>query len=201
MSEWVRIEPDEIPWCILGPGDECYHMHGFIARGGYGASDANSLILNFKKKPNLKNTPQWKHKLKAVRQFAEDLSHELSDDSVVVFVPPSKTRDHDEFDDRFDLLAERLKHLLDDVVIEEPIVRKTSMKSAHDGGDKLNLTQTLATLRWVGFEGEVPDSIYLIDDVLTRGVSFKACKNMILKRHPDVEIRGLFWGLTVHEDE
>jgi predicted amidophosphoribosyltransferase len=50
-----------------------------------------------------------------------------------------------------------------------------------------------SSLRWVGFRGEAPSQVVLIDDVLTSGTSYRACKRLIREHHPNMDVIGLFW--------
>ena len=43
----------------LAVDDDCYYARDYISHGGYGASDGNNLVSNFKKPVSKKGTNQW----------------------------------------------------------------------------------------------------------------------------------------------
>ena len=51
--------------------DDCFYLIESTAGKGFDHSDANGLISNFKKKPSVKGTYQWRYKLTAIRAAAE----------------------------------------------------------------------------------------------------------------------------------
>jgi len=51
----------------LTTGDECYFLHEFTARKGFGFSPGNQFIFNFKKSPTKRHEAHYQHKLNAIR--------------------------------------------------------------------------------------------------------------------------------------
>ena len=203
QSIWMKIDREQLenPPALLTPEDECYFLREYTAGGGYAASVGNQLIENFKKKRETEGTAQWTWKKRAARQFARELADLLGDEqATLVAIPPSKVRDDDAFDPRFDLLAENLREFCPNITIEEPLVRKESVKALHEGGER-NLRSIYKSLRWAGFEEEPPERIYLVDDVLTRGTSYRACKLLLQKHHPGLEVIGLFWTRCIWKND
>ena len=84
--------------------DDCFYLIESTAGKGFDHSDANGLISNFKKKPSVKGTYQWSHKLTAIRAAAETLLRELPASwlrkSIFVPIPPSMSKEDPEYDDR-----------------------------------------------------------------------------------------------------
>lgn len=195
---WKTIDQDEIGqqrrWLI--PGDECLYAREYISKGRFQDSTANQLIINFKKHPSRKGRPEWRHKLAAVQQFAQELSEILENNATIMTIPTSKNRTSEEFDDRFQLLTKHLEALRPDLIVTEPLYKKSDSIAFHAGGER-DVAVLLRSLSWRGFEGDSPREIVLIDDLITWGTSFAACKQLIQKNCPDTGVVGLFWAKTV----
>ncbi len=180
----------------LDKTDNCYYAREYISGGVYSGSQANDLVLNFKKPPDRKGKTEWKWKLSAVKQFALELSSLLRDGTCVAAIPTSKPDDDPEFDNRFDLMLADLQQTKSTLRIEKPIIRVARAQSLHEGGTR-SVVEVQRTLNWVGFRDPPPSTVYLVDDVLTWGTNFKACQEMIQQRHPRVVVAGIFWAKTV----
>ena len=192
---WKKIDALENPPYWLGPNDNCYYARDFVARGGYAASEANQLILNFKKPRSRQQTQEWPHKLRAVRQFVRELSSVLPDGATIASIPTSKERRDPDYDPRLVWTLELLRKMNRGFAIEYPITRKMTTQSVHDGARR-NPATICIDLEWKGFQA-VPDSMFLIDDVITTGAHFKACQQLIREHHSEIEIVGLFWARTI----
>src|SRR5262245_51945054 len=75
------------------------------------------------------------------------------------------------------------------IVVESPIARTASTTAMHLGG-KRKISDVYGSLKWVGFSGAIPDWLCLIDDVITCGTTFKACKRLIAENCPEVKVCG-----------
>jgi hypothetical protein len=197
MRLWKRIEIStlEHPPALLGADDICYYARDYISKGGYKSSEANQLILNLKKDISKKGTHEWQYKIRAIKQFSTELAGGLLQDYAVAFIPTSKLIDDPACDPRWEILKDELASARPDLKFKRPIVRRESCSAVHSGGAR-KMAAIRATLDWRGFKN-VPDTIILIDDVITAGAHFKVCKNMILERHPDVKVYGIFWARTI----
>ncbi len=51
--------------------DRCFFLGEYTVRQGYAYSPTNKLILNFKKTPDRRGRPEWRHKEKAIQQAAK----------------------------------------------------------------------------------------------------------------------------------
>ena len=82
---------------FLQQEDVCYYLGDYTARGGFGASATNDLIMNLKKPMDRQGTAQWKYKEQAVNTIARDLNSILGQKQIetatFVPVPPSKAKD------------------------------------------------------------------------------------------------------------
>ena len=192
---WRKIERPEVIPIRLQDADACYYAREYISHGGYSASEANNLIINLKKPPDKRDTPQWKWKVRAIEQFANELGQLLPDDISVAAVPTSKRRDDPEYDSRLDDALNILHGQRNKIMIEAPFEMIESHQSAHTGGER-SVEEFYRLLQWRGFQ-QVPELIVLVDDVITTGAHFKACQRMIREYHPEVEIAGAFWAKVV----
>lgn len=195
MPLWKKIDMMENPPTFLTAADECYYARDYVAGGGFSASEANQLISNLKKSRSTQKTPQWNHKCRAVRQFASELSQLLPVGVAVSMTPTSKCQTDPEYDPRLDMVLEHLEKLRPDIVNHKLFTRPTSQQAMHKGGPRSVASVKLA-LDWIGFSSTAPPFIVLIDDVLTCGTHFCACKEIILNYHPTIQVIGVFWART-----
>ena len=98
-------------------GDQCAFFGEYAARQGYQHSDTNQIIANLKKKPELKNTGQWPHKVRAIeivsKSIARNITPDEIDNSTFVPMPSSKTKEHAQYDDRIVQIVRGIKENLD----------------------------------------------------------------------------------------
>jgi predicted amidophosphoribosyltransferase len=183
--------PDFLPRC-----DRCFYARDYTSHGGYAASEGNSLIANLKKKPDLRGTPQWKYKVRAICQFAKELSSLIPSGMVVVAIPPSKTTDHPEYDSRLEDVLARLVGIRPDLRHERPIVRTRSNTAQHQSESRQSVEEIYDCIEWVGFK-EDTDHVILIDDVVTMGRTYAACRKLIRENALGISTYGVFWARTV----
>jgi hypothetical protein len=120
----------------VSESDECYFFGEYTARAGYAHSRTNSIIANLKKKPKLRTTAQWRHKEEAIRQCAAAIAANIKAAELpqVVFVPipPSKTPDNPDYDDRLTRLARAISPEAD---VREIIFSIADREARHATGD------------------------------------------------------------------
>lgn len=199
MSLWRRIEAGclQSPPGHLRPDDECFFAREYLSWRDYKASEANSLIKNFKIKPTVANYPvRLKWKRAAVQQFAQELADFLPRDVRVCHIPTSKLPDDPEYDPRFDMLLRALHAQRQDLRIEQPFTIANSHQAAHEGGDRAEFA---GQLRWRGLHYRARD-IVVLDDVITGGTHFKACQNLLLEHGVEMVV-GVFWAVAVTKPE
>ena len=199
QSLWSRLDRkshEEFP-VYLDDSDDCYFAREYIAGGGFQASEANQLISNFKKGVDRKdNIYEWRHRIHAVNKFALELSNALAKNIILANIPSSKCLSDPEYDNRFEDMFLVLKKLRPDLKIENPISSIVSVVASHHGGTR-NPEEISENLVWKGFEDKIPRHIVLVDDVLTSGAHFKACKELIQYHCPQTIVSGVFWARRV----
>jgi hypothetical protein len=190
----------------LTPDDECYFLHEFTARKGFGFSPGNQFIFNFKKSPTKRLEAQYQHKLRAIR-WAVVTYRGLFDKIDGVYqgatfapIPPSKVPGHPEYDDRMWQVVSGLCEGKG-ADARELIVQAGNYDAAHLAGEgvariKPSQLQALYTL--------VPPPpkqlVMLFDDVLSAGCHFRAAKSTILAAYPGTRVVGFFLARRVLPD-
>ena len=88
----------------LVDGDRCWYFGEYTAYKDWSYSDTNKLIKNFKKDMALRDTNQWPHKMRSIRQVGQLLSSAINTNNLAntIFVPtpPSKIVTDPEYDPR-----------------------------------------------------------------------------------------------------
>lgn len=188
----------------LEANDECLFFGDYSARKGFAHSATNSLIANFKRPVQYKNTPSWQYKLRdiqaAARAFSQNLSSVFSEITCVP-IPPSKLKTDPEYDDRMVAMLKAMrgpKGVTPD--IRELVIQSKPMPAAHGSESRLppyeweaaySIDESVAqpTPAWIG----------IIDDVLVTGCRFRAVSNVLRARFPQARITGLFIARRVPE--
>ena len=198
---WKKIDQAQsIPVKLNLEKDICFYAREYISRGDYASSECNQLVQNFKKSPDKIDTPQWKHKLHAIKKFASELEMAFANKSYTIsFIPTSKKRGSKDYDDRFDRLISIICKSCPNLIYEEPIEIEDDCHSASKQGGSRDSKEIYKTYIWKGFHN-IPEKLIVIDDVVTTGGHFLAYKKMILENCPDIEVIGLFWGMTIWPD-
>jgi len=193
-----RIGVENFPYW-LDDDDVCYYARDYVSEGGYGASEANQLISNFKKPPERRGRPEWHYKEQAIAQFAREIaSIDNLEEFLVTCIPCSTSRQDPAYDPRLDDTLRVLKNLRPNVAVEFLLSFQENMTPAHHGGIR-NPDIIYANLAWSRTRSTLTN-IVVVDDVLTSGAHFKACKRMIIENITNAHVVGLFWARTVRPD-
>lgn len=175
--------------------DQCYFFGEYSPGKGWAHSQTNQLVLNLKKKPALRTTNQWVHKTKAIadvgRAIAANFKPEMLPGITFVPIPPSKPREHPEYDDRMLQVARRIAPACD---VREVIHTAVARDPRHTSGSKRDPAELRATLgvRPELLAGLGARSIVILDDVLTTGCSYTVCRDLLAQHLPEATIFGIF---------
>lgn len=179
---------------FLEEKDQCYFFGEYTAHEGYGFSETNQLIYNFKKCVSLKQELQYQYKTKAIGQIAELLDVIAPEKATIIPVPPSKHSSDPLFDDRLMkalTLFNRKKGGTADV--RDLVLQKASTEASHLCTERPSIEE-LVDLYEVQTHllGREKEFIIIFDDMLTTGRHFKAMQRVLTKYFPDKPIIGLF---------
>lgn len=175
--------------------DNCLFLFEYTSGRDYKFSDTNDLISNLKKKPSLRYTQAYRHKLKAIDKCAAYFEAAINIDALkeytLVPIPPSKARDHADYDDRMLQVCRQIapESGLD---IRELVVVTRSHEAFHEG-QRMKPEELIKCLAIDETLTEpAPKSIVIVDDVVTNGTHFRAMKMLLHSKFPQSEIFGLF---------
>lgn len=194
----------------IRPNGKCvYHME-YWPHQGYQASEANRKIINLKKPVDRKGKSEWYYKGKAIEQFAVDLAYLISDyDNVaLVPIPPSQARTDPLYDDRIDQVCNRatdfvrtLFRYMGNARVCPLLEQAVTVPSSHLGTERRDPDQIKAGLT-ISYDHNLDwvQTLILVDDVLTSGAHFTACRELIEETYPLLagRIRGAFWARSVN---
>ena len=188
----------------LEDGDECLFYGEYTAGGGFGHSETNQLVFNFKKSVEKRDTKEWIFKQRAVKKVAEIfLKLEIWEQLKLytwVPIPPSKSINDPLYDDRLIQTLKIMKASEPSFDYRELVKISQSRKTARDSDSRptpedhygnYELDRSLLEPK--------PEKIVIYDDVITTGSGYKAMKRMIKENFVDTEILGIFIARTVHD--
>lgn len=186
----------------LQSDDVCGYLCDYAAGKGYGHSQINQDIYNFKKPMREKDSASWKYKEIAIRKIGEALENAVCEivrtKWIFVPIPPSNARNSPDYDDR---LVQMLKIVRPELDVREMIVQDSDTEPAHRDGSR----DPRVIAKQLRFDQEqYSDNIHniiIVDDVLTTGAHFKAAQNVIKAEIPQANICGLFIARAIHIDD
>lgn len=195
------------------PNDLCYY---YLIRDGRGWDDgphaeANQLITNFKHDPQKypANSGPMYYKKRAIKTLADYVkSFFIAQKDVLcgkavylVPIPTSMPRSAQGYDARLDSLCKIVERGVSWVRYLPLLDTKQDIGKAHAGSGSRDpdlLAENMVC-------GEIPRSgseryVVLVDDVLTTGAHYAACKSVVLNKYPDVIVLGLFLSVHVNDE-
>lgn len=185
--------------------DHCFFFMEYTARKSFEYSPANQIIKNLKKPVDTKETSpyEWKYKQQEIINISNIFKNSLVpriNPALYTFVPipPSKCKSDPLYDDRiFKILNNTFPNNSGDV--RDLIEFVESKDYTHHTGVrdpellKANMSLNKSQLN------HLKVNIILVDDVITSGAHFKACKEFILEKCPTVKlIQGVFIARTIY---
>lgn len=200
MTEQWRKLDRRLEWdaSALSTNDICYYYYDHT-EGGYSQSRANQLVFNLKKPLIRRGKSDWHYKIEAIEAFAENLASLLvrvqrSPLSIsLIAMPTSKNRQSDDYDDR---IVQVVKQASDQTGIPwlDCFETLADTQPVHLGGTRSatairnNLALNDSAKRLTNY-----DACMLVDDVLTSGSHFIACKELLKSAYPHLQVVGAFW--------
>lgn len=191
----------------LTADDACFYLREYTSRAGFGFSETNQLISNFKKEPSKRNRPtEWRHKLAAIERIARELAQALGPEALsrvtLVPMPPSVVRGEPEHDDRMlQVLRQIEKMVREKLDIRDVLVLRETIRKSRAGSrvEPEELRRVLAVDP--DSADPLPRTIYLFDDLITQGTHFRVAKDLLLQHYQTkVRIVGIFVARVVELD-
>ena len=143
-----------------------------------------------------KGRPEWKWKMWAIDRAAQMLREVVPEQwlarATFVPVPPSKTKEHAEYDDRLLQILQKLGAGTE-LDVRELVVMNESIDAAHLTDDPRSVRELVRRMKLdQSVIAPDPAAICVFDDVLTTGAHFKACQLFLRTQFPAVPLAGLF---------
>lgn len=200
-QEWNRTTDQRTrPYLTDDEEGSIWYFMGYDPDASF-SSTAKSRVKNFKKSGLIKTAKptEWYWRCKAVNEFADDLLLLIPPHSNVTYIPSTMLKDNPNYNNRYEDLFERMARLSLTLNLLHLFSCRAEITPAHEQGSRnpgvieknLQIEESLL---------DGLDHLYVIDDVITTGGHFKACKNKIARTHPDIGITGAFWGLTTNPE-
>ena len=176
--------------------DYCLYRREYVSGYGYQGGPTNQLVLNFKKSPSKKGTPEWRYRKQAIMSFKTEIEKLFKMDLriSITAIPSSKHSSHLEYDNRFEDLFNELLKSRPNLNTEWPIEIKQTSHASHTEGTR-NPEHIKRNYVWRGFEKK-PKTLCVFDDVLTSGAHFRAVSDFLRKNGYKGRIIGIFWSRT-----
>ncbi|WP_139370332.1 hypothetical protein [Xanthomonas axonopodis] len=189
----------------LNAEDKCYFVGEYIAHAKWDASPTNQLISNLK--ADLRRKPQRaSYKSQAINTAAFQIAtcglnlEALRTACTVVPMPCSKPPGHEDYDDRMlrvvNAFGQRVGLGFDG---RELLVTTAARPAQHASGSRATIAELVGsmTVNQLSLVKPLRSTIIVVDDVFTKGASFKAAQQ-IVSSLPGVEkVYGLFVARTV----
>lgn len=188
----------------LGPGDVCLYYGDYTARQGYDHSQTNQLIRNLKKSVLRRGRDEYHYKEVAMNRIAQALVRHIRMDQVTfVPVPPSKARNHVEYDDRMLQILARCHQLNPATDYRELVVQTVSTEANHATTGRRQQPADLEAIYAINRLDDRPlrEYVIMLDDMLTTGSHFVAMRNTLHNAFPGQNVAGLFVARRVPEAE
>ena len=215
MAQWKRVtEKDHITY--IEESDKCGYYMEYTIGGGWKASEANRLILNFKKDLKMMRNPYYEieHRDDAITQFAKDLSKPISlilkkySNSIIniSFIPTSTSKKDPNYNDRFELVCQKLKDEFQNKISFHFPIEVIESRPNSSGRNQIRDRDYIKDLKknffWQEFPKEEPNILIIFDDVITSGSQFRAYKEFLIEninKKPS-KIIGIFWAKAIHHN-
>jgi hypothetical protein len=187
----------------LDANDSCYFFGEYTARKGFGFSETNQLIHNFKKSVEKCGSYEYRYKGQAINEIARMLTGITNlQDLTFVPIPPSKCHEDPLYDGRMVEVLENGKKINADVDYRELVRQRESRAASHNSEVRQTPEEIASNYIFEHSEAQnLRKTIVIFDDVLTAGSHYKAMKTVIKTHLPESVIVGLFVARTAREAE
>ncbi len=180
----------------LVAADEILYLFEYVSGRDYTFGATNSLISNLKKKPSLKGSAQYRYKTRDMTKCSQFLAEAINpawlNGATLVPVPPSKAKDHPDYDDRMASICRAIPVAFP-VDVRELVVQTTSTDAAHESNDRPSVEELLEIYEIAeDLTQPAPRRIAIVDDVLTAGTHYRAMHTILSQRFPGIPIVGMF---------
>lgn len=177
----------------LEASDTCLYMGDYLSRQKYDCSPMNNLISNLKRPLNYAPNV-LEHKTGAIDTVAEIMNRLVRDtkefkDSVFVPAPPSAEKNDPMYDNRLIQILQ-----MANIEYREMVIRKASRPAQHSSDEKRLPPKEHSKEYFVDTSTltPCPSRIFIFDDILTTGSTFKAIQIVLRHHFPDIPINGFF---------
>jgi hypothetical protein len=187
----------------LDPTDQCLFLGEYTARKGSSFSATNQTVLNFKKSVDRRGRAEWCYKERAIADVAQAFGAAIDVSwltaTTLVPIPPSKAKGHPLHDDRMVRMLRAIPAACP-LDIRELIIQQQSMEAAHNA-DVRPTPEDIAACYCIDetLAKPKPNTITLLDDVMTTGAHYVAARRVLASRFSEVTIVGLFIARRVPE--
>lgn len=214
-EQWTYVDKLNKP-PRLRRGDACFYYLVYTPHAGYGISNANGIVLNYKipigGESGLRNRPQRRrYKDAAIAKYAEAIVDFIEGKRIratgeelaamggrvgLLPVPPSYAIVNPDYDDRNVQTCKRVHDRFGFRVCRDIETTETVIPS-HNGGNR-SIDSIMASMRLVGRTVDDCDFVFVIDDVLVTGAHFVAVKSMLQNGGYERPIIGLFLARAMY---
>jgi len=195
---WTRIDPLLHGFQYLTEEDVIFY-HLEYSKGGYQKSPANQWVSNYKKSIEHRNENQWDYKEDAIRKFAGlIINTPIGENRILLAGPPSKRRDSNLFDSRNEDVI-KIVNQATGIPISFNLRAIQDIEPIHFQGGYRSPERLRGFYEFVPFEN-VPDIVYIVDDVITSGSHYVVWRDLIHQVHPGVQVRGIYLARRVNSE-
>ncbi|MFN0081372.1 MAG: hypothetical protein ACKVOM_02550 [Ferruginibacter sp.] len=159
--------------------------------------DVNSIIMNFKKTVDRIGKSDYRYKGITIQRiadlFKQTIPHFINEFTILVPIPPSKVKGHPLYDDRVVRLLKLFCRNQEHADIREILSANGNLQASHESTQRPTPDEIKQNLQIdVSLCEDKRPNIILVDDVITTGSHFKACKELLQEQFPESNISGLF---------
>lgn len=210
---WTRVDRiARLPKPYLTESDICfYYLQKDNLGFGQGPhASENQRIINFKHDPVKypEGTAPFRYKQRAISEFVSALSFFLRENASafsggasLVPIPTSKPRESADYDSRLDDLCSSAARSVQFAKFCPALETRMDMGKVHRGEAPRNPDSIMRNIMVdSAMLSGSHDIIALVDDVLTTGAHYAACKKLVLDAVPDRTIIGLFLSIQLPDE-